>query len=366
MKLIKETFMALSAPEKKIKRTPIDGYSGLYCEQNQNGYTFQYSYKSPVTNKYRFMKLSRYKYGDNINKKMLVNIVNQLIIQQGQVLKGVDPMEVKKAVKQANLPAMQSKTVNKVFNAFVETHHYKQLSEASKLKYQQVYKNHISPCWGKVRLNAIKRPDIVTFLNDVQKDATHNVIKTTLQAIQDQALDMALIPVPFMFGIKRRPEGVRTKILTSDEIITIMTADHGWDGLRNICKMQLLTGCRVSEVAGMRWDEVDMKDKIWTIPPERIKTEKQYKKMNRSHCIPFMPKMAEILLNQRRHGTKGLIFKKMMSKGAYSASAAGDWLKKELNIVSGTHQLRRTVSTSMADMKNISEFDIKILLNHTP
>ena len=51
MNLIKETFLNLTAPEKKIKRTPIVGYSGLYLEQNKAGYTFQYSFKSPVTGK---------------------------------------------------------------------------------------------------------------------------------------------------------------------------------------------------------------------------------------------------------------------------------------------------------------------------
>ena len=71
MQLIKETFLNLAPPETRTKRTPIEGYSGLYLEQNKSGFTFQYSFKSPVTGKYRFMKLARFKYGDNINTDVI-------------------------------------------------------------------------------------------------------------------------------------------------------------------------------------------------------------------------------------------------------------------------------------------------------
>ena len=97
--LIKEIFLNLTPPDKKIKRTPIAGYSGLYVEQNKTGFTFQYSFKSPITNKYRFMKLARFKYGDNINKKMLDNILRQLDIKRGLVDQGLDPLDIKQEQK---------------------------------------------------------------------------------------------------------------------------------------------------------------------------------------------------------------------------------------------------------------------------
>ena len=82
MQFIKETFLSLQ-PAEKLKHTPITGHFGLYCEQIKTGYTFQLKYKSPVTGKPRFLKLNRFKYSDTVNKKILDNLLKQMIIVQG-------------------------------------------------------------------------------------------------------------------------------------------------------------------------------------------------------------------------------------------------------------------------------------------
>ena len=37
-------------------------------------------------------------------------------------------------------------------------------------------------------------------------------------------------------------------------------------------RLLLLTGARKSEVAGARWSEFDLARKVWTVPPERFKS----------------------------------------------------------------------------------------------
>ncbi|NOQ79143.1 MAG: hypothetical protein GQ546_07055 [Gammaproteobacteria bacterium] len=44
-----------------------------------------------------------------------------------------------------------------------------------------------------------------------------------------------------------------------------MTSSYGLDSLRNIAKLELLTGCHSIEVANARWEELDLEAKIWTI-----------------------------------------------------------------------------------------------------
>jgi integrase len=41
----------------------------------------------------------------------------------------------------------------------------------------------------------------------------------------------------------------------------------------NVFKMMLLTGSRVEEMAGLRWDEIDLKDKVIALPAERTKNK---------------------------------------------------------------------------------------------
>jgi len=50
----------------------------------------------------------------------------------------------------------------------------------------------------------------------------------------------------------------------------------------------ILTATRTGEVIGARWDEVDLAGKTWTIPPERMKAEKE-------HRVPLCNRAIEIL-----------------------------------------------------------------------
>lgn len=50
----------------------------------------------------------------------------------------------------------------------------------------------------------------------------------------------------------------------------------------------ILTATRTGEVIGARWDEIDLAGKIWTIPPERMKAEKE-------HRVPLCVRAIKIL-----------------------------------------------------------------------
>jgi integrase len=50
----------------------------------------------------------------------------------------------------------------------------------------------------------------------------------------------------------------------------------------------VLTACRTNEVRGARWDEIDLPNRIWTIPPERMKAGKE-------HRVPLSDRAVELL-----------------------------------------------------------------------
>ncbi len=39
----------------------------------------------------------------------------------------------------------------------------------------------------------------------------------------------------------------------------------------------ILTVARTGELIGARWSEVDLQAKVWTVPPERIKAEREHR-----------------------------------------------------------------------------------------
>jgi integrase len=57
----------------------------------------------------------------------------------------------------------------------------------------------------------------------------------------------------------------------------------------------LLTAARTGETLGATWDEVDLGEKLWTIPAERMKAAKP-------HRVPLPNRAVEILADMPRHG----------------------------------------------------------------
>jgi hypothetical protein len=56
----------------------------------------------------------------------------------------------------------------------------------------------------------------------------------------------------------------------------------------HIIKLLIITGQRREEVAGMRWDELDLTNNTWTIARDRNKSD-------REHSVPLSPQSVQII-----------------------------------------------------------------------
>jgi integrase len=65
----------------------------------------------------------------------------------------------------------------------------------------------------------------------------------------------------------------------------------------------ILTAARSAEVREAPWSEIDFDEKLWTIPAERMKAD-------REHCVPLAPEAVELLRGLYREGDEddGLLF----------------------------------------------------------
>ena len=64
----------------------------------------------------------------------------------------------------------------------------------------------------------------------------------------------------------------------------------------------ILSGVRTSQTIGATWDEIDFDNKMWIVPAERMKAE-------REHRVPLSDRMVEILTNLPREGDgAGFVF----------------------------------------------------------
>jgi integrase len=65
----------------------------------------------------------------------------------------------------------------------------------------------------------------------------------------------------------------------------------------NVFKLLLITGQRVEEVAGMTWDEIDLKDCLWSLPSTRTKNK-------RSHIVPLNQVAIKIIRSTPKYHDK--------------------------------------------------------------
>jgi integrase len=63
----------------------------------------------------------------------------------------------------------------------------------------------------------------------------------------------------------------------------------------------ILTAARTNEVMGANWEEIDLAERVWTVPADRIKAR-------REHRVPLSPPAMEILEEMRAFGADGYVF----------------------------------------------------------
>jgi integrase len=69
----------------------------------------------------------------------------------------------------------------------------------------------------------------------------------------------------------------------------------------------ILTAARTGEVLGARWDEIDLAEKVWTIPPSRMKTGEEHRVPLPQRALDILDEMRivrqrELVFPGRRHG----------------------------------------------------------------
>jgi len=93
---------------------------------------------------------------------------------------------------------------------------------------------------------------------------------------------------------KPAPETERERTLDEDQIRRFWSAAEAHGGaFRDVFRLQLVTGQRREEVLGMRWRELNLESRTWTIPAARAKN-------GRTHEVALSGLAVEILAERPR------------------------------------------------------------------
>jgi integrase len=160
---------------------------------------------------------------------------------------------------------------------------------------------------------------------------------------------------------KATEEKPRDRTLTDVELAQIWRA-CGDDPFGRVVRLLMLTGQRRSEVGGMRWDELDLEQGLWTMEGERSKNGKK-------HVVPLVPEVIAILEQAPRAGDH--VFGGGVA-GFNGWSAAKADLDARIAAATGKpiadwrlHDTRRTMKTIMSDKLDVRSEISEALLNHS-
>ncbi|UXX83032.1 tyrosine-type recombinase/integrase [Roseovarius pelagicus] len=212
-------------------------------------------------------------------------------------------------------------------------------------------------------INEIKRADVVKACDTIQKSAPIGVNRALahLKHLMSWSVERGIIDASPIAGMKPpSKEKPRERVLSDDELGVLWEAcdDEGYP-FGDCMKLLILSGQRRAEVAEMRWSELDLENRLWTLPSQRAKNGRQ-------HTIPLTDAMLDVLRRLPKFIGSDFVF---TTTGTTPISGFGR-LKKRLDKSLPKdaepwtpHDLRRTMSTNMAQL-GVPQPVTEALLNH--
>lgn len=287
------------------------------------------------------------------------------------VERGEDPAQERKEAK-----ARRPDTWENVAEDFIEK--YAKRQNRSWKVAQSIFENHVTPHWRGRDFKTIKRRDVLDLLDtliDAGLTTQANRVLAHTRKLFNWALEREIIDASPVAGVKPpEKEKQRDRVLDDDELRTLWGAFNGMGyPFGPMFKLLLLTGQRRSEVAEMRWRDIDLDKAVWTLPATSTKA-------GRAHEVPLSPQAVEILRLLPRFTGKDagdFVFSTQNGKtpvSGYSKAklrCAADLNKrlakdgKEPMADWRLHDLRRTAATNIAKLGFPVDVVGKVL-NHAP
>ena len=248
------------------------------------------------------------------------------------------------------------------------------------------FSNHVLPRWADRDIRSITRRDVIALLDDVNDNGSEvrspegkrksipggpicaNRVLAAVRALFNWCLRRGMVDaVPTSLVEKPGQESRRDRALGADEITAVWrAAEQLAYPMGAFFQLALLTGQRRDEVAGMRWADIDLKARTWTLAASATKA-------GRAHVVPLSAPAIDLLRSLPRIGTTYVLTTAgkvpvsgfSVGKRRLDKAIAAARLEAGLPDLEGwrIHDLRRTAATEMGRL-GFSRLVISRVLNH--
>ncbi|MEH6473610.1 MAG: tyrosine-type recombinase/integrase, partial [Halopseudomonas sp.] len=230
--------------------------------------------------------------------------------------------------------------------------------------------NHIFPKLGKLPISKITAPLTIESLKPLANTGKLEMVKRISQRLNEvmiYAVNTGIIHSNPLAGIRHAfetPKVANNPTLKPEQLPELMTALSRANiriVTRCLIEWQLHTMTRPTEAAGARWEEINLDDKLWIIPAERMKKRKE-------HVIPLTPQTLALLEAIRPvSGRSPYLFPSDINPRKHASSSTANMALKErmgFKARLTAHGMRALASTTL----NEGAFDVDVIesaLAHT-
>ncbi len=322
--------------------------------------TFSLKYSAPKSGRQRWVTLG------NNREITPLEARKRATRARARVETGIDPQRERDIERAVSRSAKVNEMLDEFLVKYVEA---RQLRTAKYINW--CFRKYVRPCLGNMAVRELRRGDIVKMLDNISENhgpvISDRVLAHFRKACTWYAIRDEQFIVPIVRGMARSSPRARARrrILYDNEIRALwnLTADAVHLEFNTIVRMLLLTAQRRSEVANMRWS--DVQNNIWTIPFENSKNGEPH--------IVHLSENAVELVGALSPKTGPYIFGKdgLRGYGGFSKSKAR--LEGELEAVMDVrcpswtlHDLRRTACSLMARGGVRAEVSERVLNHAVP
>lgn len=257
-----------------------------------------------------------------------------------QVELGIDPKE--QARKRLAMYDPEQR-LDKIAQEFIER--YAKPRNKSWKETLRILERDMLSKWADRPIKTIERREVIQLLDEIVERGAPIMANRVLAQVRrffNWCVERGILDSSPATNIRApSPEMARDRVLSDDEIARLwgVFEELGWP-FGVFTKMLLLTGQRRSEVAGMEWHEIDLEERLWTIPREKTKAD-------RAHLVPLTDTALEILESLPQ--TSEYVFSTTGNSPISGFSKAKHMLD-DLSCIRDwkLHDLRRTVASGMA------------------
>ena len=360
-KLADRTVVGLRCPEGRRELFVFDaalaGFGVRVPAAGAPVFVFEYKARGPTG--WRTRRVTLGAFGTEITTAEARRQAEKL---RGLVRNGHDPVAERRAAQAAaNVAEVEAQAVAAAAAYTVdvligqwEAHHLAERSASYRTRVPREMRTALAE-WVAVPAARLSREDAMRVLDAVKADRgpiAANRLHAVARACWGWAVKRGALSLnPWSAVPRPSRELARERVLSGAELGALWraAADLGepWPG---IIRLMLLTGQRRGEVAGMRWEELDLEAALWSLPGERTKN-------GRPHTVPLSRSATELLRAVKRRAGAALVFegaRKTVPSGFGKVAAALDAALAKTAKEAGRkaapwvlHDIRRSVATGL-------------------